>query len=509
MRLGGPVAGAVLLCSALALAAAESNRWALVVGVDKCAAIGELKVCAADARALAAQLAQVGYAGSEITVLADDSADLSTWPTIGNVKRRLEILAEGAGPEDSILFFFSGHGVTRDGEGYLVPSDGDARQAIALKWVKSVLAASKAGRKTIILDACHAGAAKGVSGIVPGAADGGDIAMLLSCDRDQVSWPDESRRLSAFTAKLLQGLAGGADKNRDGRVTVAELSDYVKEGVKNWTMRNGKALQTPITAGGASDQVLAVVANVPPIPPVGPGPTTIPRQWRSPTSGMEFTRVDALKLWVGKYEVTNEQYRRRDPDHSSQSFKGVSLNGPLQPVVYVSFDDAKAYAEWLTEKDRLEDCRYRLISEDEWQVCAQGGERWEYPWGNSFPPKCGNYSDMAAKTSFSNWTAIKGYVDGYSVSCPVDRSGVNPLGLFGLGGNVWECCASDATGESFGAWCGGSWTSYDPSFIRCACRESHDGGSLRDNSHGFRLVMTSPSAGSGTDEQKSTARLRR
>ena len=95
-------------------AVAADERWALLVGVDKCANLGELKVCAADARSLQAVLEQAGYQG-QVKVLADDGPDLSQWPTQSNLERAIENLAKTADAGDTILLFFSGHGLTRNG----------------------------------------------------------------------------------------------------------------------------------------------------------------------------------------------------------------------------------------------------------------------------------------------------------------------------------------------------------------------------------------------------------
>ena len=201
--------------------------------------------------------------------------------------------------------------------------------------------------------------------------------------------------------------------------------------------------------------------------------------WTSPDTGMEFVWVPALKIWVGKYEVTNSEYRKKNPAHDSNDYQGNSPNGERQPVVYVNFDDAVAYAAWLTERDKLQlgGMRYRMPTEVEWQAYAQCGDGREYPWGNSMPPKYGNYK----KTSE--------YDDGYEVTCPVEKSGRNDWGLYGVGGNVWECCASDASGSSFGAWRGASWSDYDSDSLRCAFRFGSD-GAFRNYYSGFRLVLS-------------------
>ncbi len=210
--------------------------------------------------------------------------------------------------------------------------------------------------------------------------------------------------------------------------------------------------------------------------------------WASPATGMEFVWVPALKVWVGKYEVTNGEYRKKVPDHDSKDYEGHTLNEERQPVVYVNFDDAKTYAAWLTERDWdvSGGARYRVIAEDEWQTCAQCGDGREYPWGNAMPPKLGNYSDSASAANGK----IDGYTDRYAVACPVEKSGVNEWGIYGLGGNVWECCASDVSGSAFGAWRGASWSNHSRASLRSAYRNIFNDGSLRYHYRGFRLVLT-------------------
>jgi serine/threonine-protein kinase len=216
------------------------------------------------------------------------------------------------------------------------------------------------------------------------------------------------------------------------------------------------------------------------------------KDWTSPATGMEFVWVDALKCWVGKYEVTNAEYRKKESGHDSKEYKGHSLNGPRQPVVYVNFDDAKEYAEWLTQRDqeKLAGMRYRVPGEDEWMAFAQCGDGRKYPWGDNWPPKsgqAGNYAGEETKAPFG-WDGIGGYRDGHLVTCDVEESWANPWGLYGVGGNVWECCSEDKRGSSFGAWRGASWYRFSQDSLRCSFRRVGL-GSFRF-SFGFRLLLS-------------------
>ncbi|MEI7851175.1 MAG: caspase family protein [Kiritimatiellales bacterium] len=261
-----------LLATFLTLAAgltsplyAAGDKWALLIGVDKCEAVGELKVCSADAIALKSVLEQIGYPDNHITVLVDNNqSNINALPTIGNVERAIKRLAQVAEADDKILFFFSGHGVTYNGTSFLVPTDGDLTKGVSLTWVKDQFAACKAKEKVMILDACHSGAAKGVSGITPDLKTAANLVMLLSCEKEQVSWPDKQGRHSVFTSAILEGLSGKA-ANADRKVTHKTLADYVRKSVKDWTYENQKNEQTPVMVADASgDIVLADIALMKP-----------------------------------------------------------------------------------------------------------------------------------------------------------------------------------------------------------------------------------------------------
>ena len=215
------------------------------------------------------------------------------------------------------------------------------------------------------------------------------------------------------------------------------------------------------------------------------------QDWTSPATGMEFVWIDELEMWVGKYEVTNAEYRSKEQDHDSGEFLGHSLDGDRQPVVRVNFSDAKSYAQWLTRQDEdvLDGARYRLPSEDEWTTFAQCGDGRKYPWGNQWPPRSGQAGNYHGQEGAGTWGKISGYNDGFPVTAPVDKLWRNPWGLYGVGGNVWEACAKDSSGGSFGAWRGASWYYDYQDYLRVSTRSVRV-GSRRRYRYGFRLVLS-------------------
>jgi formylglycine-generating enzyme required for sulfatase activity len=214
------------------------------------------------------------------------------------------------------------------------------------------------------------------------------------------------------------------------------------------------------------------------------------KNWRSPSTGIEFVWISSLKMWVGKYEVTNGEYRRMKPGHDSKSYSQNTLNMDSQPVVFVTSDDAKAYADWLTnvENEVLKKMRYRLPTSSEFISYAKCGDNRRYPWGNSGPPKFGNYFDITGaglshSPNMFDPHAMNNYDDGYMVSAPVRFSGENEWGLFGVGGNVRECTSSAPP------WMGGSWCCSSVYSLECTATLYMDGSRCFYDS-GFRLVLS-------------------
>lgn len=222
------------------------------------------------------------------------------------------------------------------------------------------------------------------------------------------------------------------------------------------------------------------------------GPPKPGRNWISPSTGMEFVWIPAMKMWVGKYEVTNGEYRKYKLDHSSDRWGNPAkgLNGDRQPVVCIRYKDALGYVEWMNdgESEQLGKLRYRFPSDGEWLTFAQCGTNRTYPWGDEWPPKYGNYSGGEFENLFGK---IKGYNDGFPVSCPVEKSGENEWGIFGVGGNIAELVSKQDRPEISGGWRGASWDCSVKGTLKC--RYPLHGSSF-GSSHdcGLRLVLAPP-----------------
>jgi formylglycine-generating enzyme required for sulfatase activity len=172
------------------------------------------------------------------------------------------------------------------------------------------------------------------------------------------------------------------------------------------------------------------------------------------------------------------------------------------PVVNVSWNDARAYADWLGQRTGK---TYRLPSEAEFAYALRGGTTTRYWWGNATPgSKVENLTGSKDRSpSGRRWNhAFRDYGDGYWGPAPVMSFASNPFGLYDMGGNVSEWTA-DCWHDNYihapvdgSAWLnpgcgvrvlrGGSWGS-SPDQARSAWRQGADAG-VRSGRVGFRVV---------------------
>lgn len=208
-------------------------------------------------------------------------------------------------------------------------------------------------------------------------------------------------------------------------------------------------------------------------------------------------------FWMGRYEVTNAEYCRFKSGHDSKNYQGNSLNGDNQPAVYVSWNDAKAYAEWLSRKSGR---KFRLPTEAEWEYACRARTTTARFWGDGESGACAyaNVNDLTSKRvnnfSWANFSCD----DGYAVTAPVGSFRGNAFGLYDMLGSVWEWCSDwydddyykkspvqNPQGPNFGSFRvfrGGSW-GYGPRRVRSAFRDWGEPDNRYD-SLGFRLVAS-------------------
>ncbi len=210
----------------------------------------------------------------------------------------------------------------------------------------------------------------------------------------------------------------------------------------------------------------------------------------------EFARQDGStpRFFITRTPVTNAQYRafveatgRPAPDVDAKTWRSYGLIHPWprtrrhawkndmpppgradHPAVLVSFEDAKAYAAWLSKVTAF---RWRLPTEREWEKAARGDDGRRFPWGDRF--------DASRLNSHDN---------GSFDTVPVGSfpNGASPFGMLDAAGQVFEWTAT-AAGSGRSIVKGGSWDDKGCGVCRPAARHSRP-HFLKHILVGFRLV---------------------
>lgn len=191
-------------------------------------------------------------------------------------------------------------------------------------------------------------------------------------------------------------------------------------------------------------------------------------------AAFEKMKTTYSKTWkMMPYEVTFDDWK---PCFKAGACHGVRLDDAgfgrgLRPVINVSYDEAVAYAQWLSKSTGK---HYRLPTEDEWEFAARAGSTTAYWWGNEIGSNNANCNGCGSK-----W-------DGKGTA-PVGSFKPNAYGLYDTAGNVWEWTSSCQGDCQLRVVRGGSWA-YKPDFLRVFVR-SWDVATLRYSNIGFRLVQ--------------------
>ena len=203
-------------------------------------------------------------------------------------------------------------------------------------------------------------------------------------------------------------------------------------------------------------------------------------------------KVNIQPFFMGKYQVTQEQYQGITGENPSQ------FQGKKRPVEKVNWCDGVEFCEQLS---KLTGKEYRLPSEAEWEYACRAGTTTPFHFGKTITTELANYNTDTYIAS------PKGVYR--TTTTDVGSFPANPFGLYDMHGNVWEWCLDDFHDGYEGApidgnaWLnkntnfdqrtvngclrGGSW-SYYPIFCRSAYRNYYYSRAVINYFIGFRVV---------------------
>ncbi len=212
--------------------------------------------------------------------------------------------------------------------------------------------------------------------------------------------------------------------------------------------------------------------------------------------GMCFIKLPGTAVSICAYETRVADYQQFVEERKYPWEKPDFEQTPQHPAVRVTWEDAMAFCRWLEDREREKGLigpkqKYRLPTDSEWNMAAgwvpEHGATPEqrfktamiWPWGPTWPPLpgAGNYGPELKVDSSEN-------------TAPVGSFKPNALGLYDMGGNVWEWC-DDWYNEStiMRVLRGGSWAESQPGYLLTAYR-FHATTNLSNDDIGFRVVLT-------------------
>ncbi len=237
----------------------SENTFAVVIGNENYQRVTKVPFAVNDAKVVAAYCEKtLGLPKENIRTYTD--ATFGAMVEAVDWIRRVAAKYKG---QLNVVFYYSGHGIPddRSREAYMLPVDADGlntRVCYPLKELYSELASMGAQRVLVLLDACFSGATKGSGMIVQAKGTaikpkddviGGNMIVFSAASGKETAYPYIKAQHGLFTYYLLKKI-----NETKGRITIGELSEYVKDEVgKKALVVKGKD-QTPTVT--VSDSML-------------------------------------------------------------------------------------------------------------------------------------------------------------------------------------------------------------------------------------------------------------
>jgi tetratricopeptide (TPR) repeat protein len=282
-----PVNSAVSQSNQIKTLPVGTKRWALVIGVDKYLdpQISPLKGSDNDARLIADALVRYsGFPRDQVILLSTDQP-IERQPTRVNILRRLSNLSTAVPKDGLLLISFAGHGMEREGQAFLLPSDAQVSDqisfleetAISINRMKQRIKETGVGQVLVLLDACRndpggrADAPNPLSAAYTSAfnfdvrnREVQAFATVYATGIGQRAYEYTEKKQGYFSWAIVEGLRGAA-ANEKGEVTLSQLVKHVQEAVpKRITIDLGSTKQQrpfAIIEGYRAEELVIAVTN--------------------------------------------------------------------------------------------------------------------------------------------------------------------------------------------------------------------------------------------------------
>lgn len=222
------VLGTISLCA--------QSTYALVAGVSRYSNYqANLSNTTKDVKELKTVLNRQGASVSILT---------SRYANHDNIARKLETIVKLAKSDDTIIFFFSGHG---DTGGFLTYD----MSIFSYRELADILVKAKTKKIFCFVDACRSGSATENTSEGYGWADNTKkkgLTFVLSCRANESSFENNWVGNGFFSKALLKGLRGMSDANKDRIITLKELFNYIYNDVTARTSEQHPQLIGPSSA---------------------------------------------------------------------------------------------------------------------------------------------------------------------------------------------------------------------------------------------------------------------
>ncbi|MBF2026329.1 MAG: caspase family protein [Oscillatoriales cyanobacterium C42_A2020_001] len=229
-----------------------ASHWAIAVGINHYLQMESLPYAKQDANAVRNALLQSSTV-QQVCYFADDSQNMTldegitilTHPTFSNLKQFLQVRFANPflSPEDTLWFFFSGHGLHYANRDYLLPSDADPENpentAIAVENLVECLRRCGTSKIVLLIDACHTKTQKFGQGF---GTDPEGVITLFASDYNQLSQSIPALQQGAFTVALLEGFQS---LSRYKNANLEHLYLYLRDRLPKLSLQHGQPIQIP------------------------------------------------------------------------------------------------------------------------------------------------------------------------------------------------------------------------------------------------------------------------